>query len=122
MVLDHIYNGVWALAAARNYYRLLPGANPADAAGRLNQVLIRDLGAARLTLAVVLMVAAIWLDRRVLILALSAAAVSGVIRVANHAISRTPEGWNNWLGYVAAVLIPLALLFVVMRAFNRGTS
>lgn len=74
------------------------------------------MGAARLTLALVLTIAAIWLDRRVLLAALGAATLSGAIRLASHAIARAPEGWNNWIGYSAAVLIPAALLWIALQA------
>jgi catechol 2,3-dioxygenase-like lactoylglutathione lyase family enzyme len=120
MVLDHVQNGVWALASARNYYESLPGADASHATAALNQVLVRDLGAARLTLAVVLVIAALWLDRRVVIAALAAATVSGLVRLVNHGLGDTPEATLNWIGYSAAVAIPIALLVVVLLRAPRA--
>ena len=119
MVLDHVYNAVWGLVAPDSYYRELPGADAAGASDHLNQVLVRDLSTGRLVLAVVLTVGAVLLERRVLLLALAAGLVSGVIRFADHLLSNTGDEWTNWFGYSIAVALPVVLLSVVSRTPPR---
>jgi len=115
MVLDHVYNGVWGVLSPASYYRASPGANPAGALDALNRVLVRDMSAGRLTLAVVLVIAAVWARRDVLVVALVGANVSGVVRLADHLIARPGDGVPNWIGYTLAIVIPLVLLVFAVR-------
>jgi len=72
MVLDHLNNGLWALSAASSYYRSLPGTSDQSSLDPVS-VIVRDLGIARLTLAVLLIAAAVLLERHILLVALGVA-------------------------------------------------
>jgi hypothetical protein len=113
MVLDHAYNGIWGVASPDSYYRALPGSNRSAAVGALNRVIVRDLGAGRLTLAVLLVIAALWMHRDVLTAALAAALVSGVVRLADHLAHRPGDAWPNWVGFSLAVALPVVLLALI---------
>src|SRR4051794_38748299 len=91
MVLDHVYNGFWGFFAPGSYYRSSHGAVKGGATDHLNQVLVRDLSVGRLTLALVLVWAAVTMRRHMLLAALAAAEVSGVLRFADHLLSRTGD-------------------------------
>jgi hypothetical protein len=113
MILDHVQNGLRALLDPSGFYRLLPGSHAVDSTDTFTRLMTRDLGAARLTLAFVLLASAVWMTRRVLAVGLGAATISGVIRLLDHALSGPrAEGWMSWFGYSAAVVIPIALVFV----------
>ena len=114
MVLDHLNNGVWALLNPRGYYRALPG-EPGRDASDMTMVVIRDLGIARLTLAALLITAAVVLDRRVLLVAFGVASFAGVLRLVAHAAGDKGAEWFNWIGYGLGAAIPIGLAVLVWR-------
>ena len=120
MVLDHLYNGFWGLVAPESYYRNLHGAMRSGATDNLNQVLVRDLSVGRLTLALVLLWAAVTMSRIVLVVALAAAELSGVLRFVDHVLSHTGDQLPNWIGYTTAVVLPAVLLWVCVRGQGRS--
>lgn len=119
MVVDHANNGLWSLLNADSYYQALPGT--VGTAPDEVLVIVRDLGAARLTLAVLLTVAAVLLDRRVLVVALAVAMFAGVVRFAAHLAGDSNAEWFNWIGYALGAGLPGALL-VLVRSGGRGRA
>jgi hypothetical protein len=118
MVVDHLNNGLWALLSAGSYYRALPGTTHTASDEIL--VLVRDLGAARLTLAVLLTIAAVLVDRRVLLVALAVAAFAGLVRLVAHLVGDSNAEWFNWIGYALGAGLPVALIALV-RSSNTGS-
>ena len=72
--------GVWAQFAPRSFYDDFPGLGRVwvRVDGPFNEHLVRDVGGLNLALAAVLVGAAIWLDRRMLVIASLAAVLYGV--------------------------------------------
>ncbi len=118
MVLDHLNNGVWALLSARGYYGALPGASDGNPSETI-LVLVRDLGIARLTLAALLITAAVLLERRVLLVALGVASLAGVLRLVAHLAGDRNAAWFNWVGYGLGALVPVVLGLLIWRTGTR---
>lgn len=111
--------GVWARVAPRNFYDHFPGAGHhwVSAVGPYDGHLLTDFGAALLALGVVLLAAAVILERRLVQIALWASLVFAVPHFAYHlsALDRLSFGDNianlGELGF--AVVLPIVLLLLV---------
>ena len=113
--------GAWALAAPRSFYDDFPGGGSSwvSAAGPYNEHLIRDVGGLNLTLALLLVVAAVLLERRLVIVALAAYLVNVVphfIFHVTHMDVSTGDQVGQTVSLALAVLLPLALLPLAARA------
>jgi len=113
------------LVAPRTFYEDFPtgGWNWVSALPPYNEHLIRDFGAASLGLAILALLAAVWLDRRVV----QAAAVAIFAGSLPHAIyhSTTTEAYSTGSNIASLgalylqVLLPLALLYLATGSRQR---
>jgi uncharacterized membrane protein len=108
---------VWILVAPRNFYDEFPGwAQWVSALPPYNEHLIRDFGSAGLGLTVLAVLAAVWMERRLV----QAAAIAIFVGTLPHAIyhSTTTEHFStadNLLslgGLYLQALLPLAVLYL----------
>jgi hypothetical protein len=120
--------GLWALLVPRSFYDdfPLPGRDWVSTLGPYNEHLVRDVGALNLALGVLLVVAAVLLERRLvqtsLVAYLAYAVPHFIFHVsAGHAF---PLGDNiaNLITLGLAVVLPLVLLALVGRPGGRQTS
>jgi hypothetical protein len=112
--------GVWALAAPRSFYDDFPGGGSSwvSAVGPYNEHLLRDVGGLNLTLALLLVVAAVLLERRLVIVALAAYLVNVVphfIFHVTHMDVSTGDQVGQTVSLALTVLLPLALLPLARR-------
>ena len=114
--------GVWALLAPRSFYGDFPGGGRSwvSAVGPYNEHLIRDVGGLNLALALLLVVAAVLLERRLVIVALAAYLVNAVPHFIFHVTHMDELSTGDQVGQTVslalAVLLPLALLPLAARA------
>jgi hypothetical protein len=114
--------GLWALLAPRAFYEdfPLPGRDWVSTLGPYNEHLVRDVGALNLALGVLLVLAAVLLERRLVQVSLVAYLVYAVPHfvfhlTTGHAFS-LGDNLANMLTLGIAVLLPLILLaFVGLR-------
>jgi hypothetical protein len=106
----------WILTAPRSFYDDFPGAGLhwVDPLGPYNEHLLRDFGAANLGFLVMLVLAAVWLDRRVVQVVLIGYAAAGLPHLVYHVTTVDEFDFiDNFLSLGAlflAVALPLGML------------
>jgi hypothetical protein len=111
---------VWGLLAPRNFYDDFPGGGHAwvSALGPYNEHLLRDFAAADLGFAVLLLGAAVFMERRLVQMALISWTAAGVPHLAYHLTTTghysTTDNVGSLAGLIVSALLPLGLL-----AFTR---
>jgi hypothetical protein len=109
--------GLWTLLFPASFYADVP---TVDATPPFSEHLFRDFGGATLGLAVVLVAAAVWLERRLVVVALLAYLAFSVPHLVFHVAHL--HGLSSVAATVlvtllaGSVLLPLALLAVVARS------
>jgi hypothetical protein len=116
---------VWILLAPRNFYDTFPTGPPewVSALPPFNEHLIRDFGAAGLGLAVLAVLAAIWMERRLV----QAAAISLIAAAIPHLVYHLTTTESYSTGDNVASLLALALqmfvpIAVLVMARGRGAT
>ena len=114
----NLWWGAWARFAPRHFFDVFPGFGHHWAAAYppYNEHLVTDLGSTFLTLALLLIVAAVLNDRRVRWLVLAAVLFFNVLHLGFHAVDRGTIGPLDYGASVAAlaagVLGPAVLLLI----------
>jgi hypothetical protein len=109
----------WILIAPKNFYDNFPGGSSSwvSALPPYNEHLERDFGAAGLGLAVLAVLAALWMERRVIQAAAISLLVAGLPHLAYHLTTTehysTGDNIGSLLGLALNVLVPIALLYLV---------
>jgi hypothetical protein len=111
--------GVWILISPRGFYDNFPGgsAHWVSALPPYNEHLERDFGAFSLGLAVLALLAAMWMERRVIQATAIALVVAGLPHLIYHLTTTghysTGDNIASLIGLALYVLFPLALLYLV---------
>jgi hypothetical protein len=118
---------VWILIAPEGFYDNFPGgsAHWVSALPPYNEHLERDFGAAALGLAVLALLAALWMERRVIQAAAISLFAAGVPHLVYHLTTTehysTGDNVGSLTGLALDALLPLALLYLVSdRAQGRA--
>jgi hypothetical protein len=118
---------IWILIAPKGFYDEFPGGSShwVSALPPYNEHLERDFGAAGLGLAVLALLAAVWMERRVIQAAAISVLVAGAPHLAYHLTTTehysTGDNVASLTGLALDVLVPLALLYLVSdRAQGRA--
>lgn len=119
--------GLWATFAAHSFYDDFPGFGRQWVAGDgpYNAHLVTDAGVGFISVGVVLVLAAVWMERRVLQAALAAAALHGLphllfhLRHPNEALRSPDEAVSNG-GLLLGVALAILLLVMVTRTPTRS--
>jgi len=119
-------DGFYALLAPRSFYEDFPlGRGWVEALPAYNEHLLRDVGALFLATAVVLAAAAIWLERRLVLVALVSFLVFSVPHTAYHLFNldgiSTGDAVAEAVLLVLTVIAPLGLLAAMLRP-RRGAE
>jgi hypothetical protein len=116
--------GVWATVTPRGFYDDFPGIGMAwvSAVGPYDEHLVRDVGALYLGMLVLLALAWLWLDRRLVQAALAAYAVAALPHLVYHLTAldgfSVADGVAEIAGLALNVALPIGLL-VAMRRWGR---
>lgn len=113
-------DGFYALLAPRSFYEDFPlGRGWVEALPAYNEHLLRDVGALFLATAVVLAAAAIWLDRRLVLVALASFLVFSIPHTTYHLFNlegiSTGDAIAEAVSLLLTVIAPLALLAAMLR-------
>jgi hypothetical protein len=114
--------GFWATAAPRNFYGTFPGGGRHWVSGYppYNEHLLRDFASANLGFLVLLVFAAVVLERRLVQAALLAYAVAAIPHLAYHAATTnhlaTVDNVLSLAGLAFNAIAPLALLAMTLKA------
>jgi hypothetical protein len=113
--------GVWALALPRSFYEVFPyGGTPWVALlPPYNEHLVRDAGAGMLALAVALALAAWWLDRRVVIVAVAALLTFVVPHAIFHSLHLEHFPLGDAVGQQVGFVLEIGLAVAVLVTLRR---
>lgn len=117
--------GVWALVAPRSFYDDFPGGGRSwvSASPPYNEHLVRDVGGLYLALTVVLLAAAVIMERRLVIVALVAALVNAVPHFIFHVTHVDGLSTSDQIAQTAslavAMVVPMALLPFAVASSRR---
>jgi hypothetical protein len=112
-----LLSGVWASVAPRSFYDDFPGLGRHWVAmdGPYNEHLMRDYGALNLALAVVTVLAAVWLTRHLVIAAAVAWIVYSVPHVLYHGFNIEAYETGDQVGILGGLLVgPLLAVLVLV--------
>jgi hypothetical protein len=120
-------NGFYALLAPRSFYEDFPvGRGWVEALPAYNEHLLRDVGSLFLATAVVLAAAAIWLEWRLVLVALVSFLVFSVLHTTYHLFNldgiSTGDAIAEAISLLLTVIAPLALLVAMLRAPHGGAG
>jgi hypothetical protein len=116
---------VWILAAPRSFFDDFPGggAHWVSALPPYNEHLERDFGAASLGIAVLTVLAAYWMDRRVIQAAALTWLAAGLPHLIYHLTTTghysTGDNVASLLGLALDVILPLGVLYLVSDGAQR---
>jgi hypothetical protein len=116
---------VWILAAPRSFFDDFPGggAHWVSALPPYNEHLERDFGAASLGIAVLTVLAAYWMDRRVIQAAALTWLAAGLPHLIYHLTTTghysTGDNVASLLGLALDVILPLGVLYLVSNGAQR---
>jgi hypothetical protein len=118
-------NGLYALIAPRSFYDDFPfGQGWVAALPQYSEHLVRDVGGLFLATAVVLLAAAIYLERRLVAIALISFLAFSLPHSVFHAFNLEPYSTADLLGNViglgAMVIVPALLLFLLYATPERA--
>lgn len=118
----------WILIAPQNFYDEFPtGASEwVSVLPPYNEHLLRDFGSAGLGLTALALIAAVWLDRRVVQVAAIAIAVGSVPHAIYHLTTTdaysTGDNIASLFGLFLQVALPLALLYLASASQQKEAS
>ena len=125
LALNALIVGIWAQCAPRSFFNNFPGFGRmwVSVDGPFNEHLVRDVGGLNLALASLLVAAAYFLQRELVIASTVAALLYGVphliYHIAHRSILGTGDSVTSVGGLALFVLLPTWLLFANLR---RGTK
>lgn len=116
-----VVDGLYALLAPRSFYDDFPvGRGWVEALPAYNEHLVRDVGSLFLATAVVLIAAAVWLERRLVLVALISFLVYSVPHLIYHLLNLEPFSTGDAIAEAVTlaftVIAPVWLLVTMLRA------
>lgn len=117
---------IWILIAPRGFYDNFPGGstNWVSALPPYNEHLERDFGAASLGLALLSVLAAYWMEKRVVQAAAITILAAGLPHLIYHLTTTghysTGDNVASLIGLALDVVVPLGLLYLASDAAQRG--
>jgi hypothetical protein len=115
-----VVDGLYALLAPRSFYDDFPvGRGWVEALPAYNEHLVRDVGSLFLATAVILIAAAVWLERRLVLIALISFLVYSVPHLIYHLLNLEPFSTGDAIAEAVTlaftVVAPVWLLVVMLR-------
>ena len=113
--------GVWGLLAPRSFFDNFPGAGHhwVSELGVYNEHLVRDYAASELGFAVLLAIAALRFDRRLVLVAGAAFLVATIPHFANHLTTTERFSTTDNVASLAAFAVEIALVCLAMTIASR---
>lgn len=113
---------LWGLIAPRSFYRDFPGAGHhwVSALGSYNQHLVRDYAAAELGFAVLLLGAAVWFERRLVLVAGTAFLAATVPHFVYHLTTTESLSTADNLASLGSFVLEIVLVIAAMATAARA--
>ncbi|MBJ8346534.1 hypothetical protein [Antrihabitans sp. YC2-6] len=129
LAVPQLVTGTWAVVNPEHWYRSFPGFGPMLVAAEppFNEHLASDAGSGFLATGVIALLAALWGERLIVAIAaagLLAFAIPHFVFHAGHPAESLSDtvNWVNFFVLLAAVLVPLAIVFVNARVTTEGET
>ncbi len=115
-----LLNGIWITLSPTSFYDDFPlGRGWVEALPSYNEHLMRDVGGLFMATGLVLVVAGLWLERRVVMLALGSYLLFAIPHTVYHLLNLEPYGTGDAIGNVialgATVVLPVYLVVLLAR-------
>ncbi len=115
-----LLNGIWITLSPTSFYDDFPlGRGWVEALPSYNEHLMRDVGGLFMATGLVLVVAGLWLERRVVMLALGSYLLFTIPHTVYHLLNLEPYGTGDAIGNVialgATVVLPVYLVVLLAR-------
>jgi len=115
-----LLNGIWITLSPTSFYDDFPlGRGWVEALPTYNEHLMRDVGGLFMATGLVLIVAGLWLERRVVMLALGSYLLFAIPHTVYHLLNLEPYGTGDAIGNVialgATVVLPVYLVVLLAR-------
>jgi len=122
--LQALLPGAWATASPRGFYDDFPGfgAHWISTDGPFNEHLIRDFGALNLALAVLALLAALWMAHQIVLVAAASLLVYGVPHLAYHLANGHGESTVNQIALYGGLALGPVLAGAVLVANLRSQA
>jgi hypothetical protein len=116
--------GLWGIVAPHSFFTTFPGGGHhwVSVLGSYNEHLVRDYAAAELGLAVVLLAAAIWFERRLVLVAGVAFLAATVPHFVYHLTTTDSLSTQDNLTSLGAFVLELVVVCVAMLAASRRSD
>ena len=113
--------GIWGLAAPHSFFKSFPGAGHhwVSALGPYNEHLLRDYAAAELGFAILILAAAVWFERRLVLVAGAVFLAATLPHFIYHLTTTDSFSTADNLGSLGAFALELALVAAAMVAVTR---
>lgn len=122
--LQGLLPGAWATASPRGFYDDFPGfgAHWISTDGPFNEHLIRDFGALNLALAVLALLAALWMTRQLVVATAVSLLVYGIPHLAYHLANGHGESTVNQIALYGGLALGPVLAGAVLVANLRSRA
>jgi hypothetical protein len=115
-----LLNGIWITLSPTSFYDDFPlGRGWVEALPAYNEHLMRDVGGLFMATGLVLVAAGLWLERRIVMLALASYLLFAIPHTIYHLLNLEPYGAGDAIGNVialgATVVLPVYLLVLLAR-------
>jgi hypothetical protein len=113
--------GIWGLIAPRSFFGSYPGAGHhwVAALGPYNEHLLRDFAGSELGFAILLVAAAVWFERRLVLVAGAAFLVGTVPHFIYHLTTTSSFSTTDNVGSLGGFVLELVIVAVAMIAVPR---
>ena len=119
-----LLNGIWITISPTSFYDDFPlGRGWVEALPAYNEHLMRDVGGLFMATGLVLVVAGVWLERRVVALALGSYLLFAIPHTIYHLLNLEPYGTGDAIGNVIALAATVVLpVYLLVRLAREGAT
>ena len=119
-----LLNGIWITISPSSFYEDFPlGRGWVEALPAYNEHLTRDVGALFMATGLVLVVAGVWLERRVVALALASYLLFSIPHTAYHLLNLEPYATGDAIANVITLTLTVVLpLYLLLRLTRDQTA
>jgi hypothetical protein len=119
-----LLNGIWITISPTSFYDDFPlGRGWVEALPAYNEHLMRDVGGLFMATGLVLVVAGVWLDRRVVALALGSYLLFAIPHTIYHLLNLEPYETGDTIGNVIALAATVVLpVYLLVRLAREGPT
>lgn len=113
--VPNLINGLYALLAPRSWFDTFSVGD----VGGYNDHLVRDVGEAFIATSALLLLAAVWMERRAIYVAIAGWLFFNVPHLVNHIFERDTLSLGNYLGVIAILSFNVGLALILLAITRK---